>query len=193
MKCCPPPSRKKVYRAKIPPAPSVPVPRPSAANRRPQGQIGKTGPERRDRKIQSNQNPGIRGDRGRPTSSRKTQAVPISQSKTSPQTASSPTGLQPRRKAAARKITRATAPATKVKSRIQTKPKVTYDRFDDADLTLQALAWADDAARRMVVINGQIVHEGESVDGYQILKIRENDVIVNQGGKSWRLEFGLQQ
>jgi len=45
----------------------------------------------------------------------------------------------------------------------------------------------------MAVINGRIVHEGESVDGYQVVKIREEDVILNQGGKSWRLEFGLQQ
>ena len=45
----------------------------------------------------------------------------------------------------------------------------------------------------MVVINGRIVHEGESVDGYQVLKIRREDVVVDQGGKSWRLEFGLQQ
>jgi type II secretory pathway component PulC len=45
----------------------------------------------------------------------------------------------------------------------------------------------------MVVINGLIIHEGESVEGYQIVKIRQEDVIVKQGGKSWRLEFGLQQ
>ena len=54
------------------------------------------------------------------------------------------------------------------------------------------MAWSDDAARRMAVINGRIVHEGESVDGYQVLEIREEDVIVDAAGKSWRLEFGLQ-
>jgi hypothetical protein len=45
----------------------------------------------------------------------------------------------------------------------------------------------------MAVINGRIVHEGDSVDGYQVLKIRQEDVIVNESGKSWSLEFGLQQ
>jgi hypothetical protein len=55
------------------------------------------------------------------------------------------------------------------------------------------LAWSDDAARRMAVINGRIVHEGESVDGYQVVKIRAEDVIVKEGGKSWSLEFGLRQ
>lgn len=63
----------------------------------------------------------------------------------------------------------------------------------DSKLKLQALAWSDDAVRRMAVINGRIVHEGESVDGYQVVKIRAEDVIVNEGGKSWRLEFGLRQ
>lgn len=70
---------------------------------------------------------------------------------------------------------------------------MTYDRIDDSRLKLQALAWSDDAARRIAVINGRIVHEGESVDGYQVIKIRQEDVVVNEGGKSWRLEFGLHQ
>lgn len=70
---------------------------------------------------------------------------------------------------------------------------MTYDRIDDSRLKLQALAWFDSAAKRMAVINGRIVHEGESVDGYQVIKIRQEDVVVNEGGKSWRLEFGLHQ
>jgi type II secretory pathway component PulC len=89
-------------------------------------------------------------------------------------------------------INRPTAPATAAQKPVPTKPR-DYDRIDNSKLNLQALAWSDDAARRMVVINGRIVHEGESVDGYQVLKIRREDVVVDQGGKSWRLEFGLQQ
>jgi len=72
----------------------------------------------------------------------------------------------------------------------QSRPQ--YSRLDDSKLKLQALAWSADAAQRMVVINGRIVREGESVDGYQITQIREEDVLVNDGRKSWRLEFGLQ-
>ena len=75
----------------------------------------------------------------------------------------------------------------------KTAPIATYDRLNDSKLKLQALAWFDDADRRMAVINDRIVHEGESVDGYQVTKIRQEDVIVKNGGKSWRLEFGLQQ
>ena len=84
-------------------------------------------------------------------------------------------------------------PAAKADQPAKTRSRKTYDRFTDSKLKLQALAWSDDAVRRMAVINGRIVHEGESVDGYQVVKIREEDVILNQGGKSWRLEFGLQQ
>lgn len=47
--------------------------------------------------------------------------------------------------------------------------------------------------RWVAVINGRIVHEGESVDSNQVINIREEDVVVNRGGKSWRLEFRLQQ
>jgi MSHA biogenesis protein MshK len=75
----------------------------------------------------------------------------------------------------------------------RTPAKVTYDRIADSKLKLQALAWSADDARRMAVINGRIVREGESVDGYQVMQIREEDVVVNDGGKSWRLEFGMQR
>ena len=60
-------------------------------------------------------------------------------------------------------------------------------------LKLQAIAWSDDPARRMAVINNHIVREGETVDGFSITKIRRDDVIVNDGTTSWRLEFSLKQ
>jgi cytoskeletal protein RodZ len=67
----------------------------------------------------------------------------------------------------------------------------TYDRINDPKLKLQALAWFKDASKRMVVINGRIVREGGSVDGYQITQIRQEDVVVNDGRKRWSLEFRL--
>jgi hypothetical protein len=63
----------------------------------------------------------------------------------------------------------------------------------DSKLRLQAIAWSDDATRRMAVINNQIVREGGVVDGYTVTKIRKDDVIVNDGSASWRLEFSLKQ
>jgi hypothetical protein len=67
----------------------------------------------------------------------------------------------------------------------------TYDRIDDSKLKLQALAWFDDASKRMVVINSHIVREGGNVEGYQVTQIRRQDVVVSDGKKSWRLEFAL--
>jgi hypothetical protein len=54
-----------------------------------------------------------------------------------------------------------------------------------------AIAWHGQATRRIAVINGHIVKEGESVDGYTITQIRKDDVIVNDGSRSWRVEFAL--
>ncbi len=79
-------------------------------------------------------------------------------------------------------------PATRAKKPDRTR---TYDRIDDSKLKLQALAWFSEASKRMVVINSQIVREGGSVDGYQVTQIRRQEVIVSDGRKSWRLEFGL--
>ena len=79
-------------------------------------------------------------------------------------------------------------PATKAKKPAKTR---TYDRIDDSKLKLQALAWFDDASKRMAVINSHIVREGGSVEGYQVTQIRRQDVVVNDGKKSWSLEFGL--
>jgi len=84
----------------------------------------------------------------------------------------------------------ASTPAAGVKKPGKAK---TYDKLNDSKLKLQALAWSSDAGRRMAVINGRIVREGESVDGYQINQIRQEDVVVTDGRQSWSLEFGLQQ
>jgi len=67
----------------------------------------------------------------------------------------------------------------------------TYDRIEDSKLKLQALAWFNDAAKRLAVINSHIVREGGNVEGYQVTQIRRRDVVVSDGKKSWRLEFAL--
>ena len=79
-------------------------------------------------------------------------------------------------------------PATKAKKPDRAR---TYDRIDNSKLKLQALAWFNDASKRMAVINSHIVREGGSVEGYQVTQIRRQDVVVNDGKKSWSLEFGL--
>ncbi len=92
------------------------------------------------------------------------------------------------KRAASRKTAGAETAAPKSQS-----AKPTYTRLDDSNIKLQALAWSADAAKRMAVINGRIVREGESMDGYQINQIRQEDVVVSDGSQLWSLEFGLKQ
>lgn len=70
-------------------------------------------------------------------------------------------------------------------------PEDNLSRLDDSKLKVMAIAWHGHATRRIAVINGHIVKEGESVDGYTITQIRKDDVIVNDGSRSWRVEFAL--
>jgi type II secretory pathway component PulC len=104
-----------------------------------------------------------------------------------------PTGSRqtPQRETTNQRSTRAPATAKSTgsgKSRSDTLSVIT-----DSKLKLQAIAWSDDATRRMAVINNNIVREGETVDGFSITSIRRDDVIVNDGSSSWRLEFSLKQ
>jgi len=92
------------------------------------------------------------------------------------------------KKSAAARSVPSGKPATKAKKPDRTR---TYDRIDDSKLKLQALAWFNDASKRMAVINSHIVREGGSVEGYQVTQIRRQDVVVSDGKKSWSLEFGL--
>ena len=96
----------------------------------------------------------------------------------------------PSKKSIAGKRTASRKPVVAERKKPQAR---TYARLTDSKLKLQALAWSSDASRRMAVINGRIVREGESTDGYQINQIRKEDVVVSDGRQSWSLEFGLQQ
>lgn len=70
-------------------------------------------------------------------------------------------------------------------------PEDSLSRLDESKLKVMAIAWADDPARRLAVVNGHIVKEGESVEGYNVMQIRKDDIIVNDGGRSWRVELNL--
>ena len=66
-------------------------------------------------------------------------------------------------------------------------------RLDESKLLVMAIAWATDPARRLAVVNGHIVKEGESVEGFSIMQIRKDDIIVNDGNRSWRVELNLKR
>ena len=188
-----------VHRAKVPTPSAKPVQKPPSATRQPRKPIKKTMLGSAEKKIQATTRSGkqrpISGPPPPPKSprSRTPQAVQNSKIKRPLKKASASPGSQSVKRPAAGKKSRPIAPVTRTKQPAQTSTRTAYRPIEDDKLKLQALAWSDDAARRMAVINGRIVHEGDSVDGYQVLKIREEDVIVNKSGKSWSLEFGLQQ
>ena len=86
----------------------------------------------------------------------------------------------PERPAAAR------APAVPARS-----PEDSLSRLEEGKLKVMAIAWAEDPGRRIAVVNGHIVKEGESVDGYTVTRIRKDDLIVGDGSRSWRVELNL--
>jgi hypothetical protein len=81
-------------------------------------------------------------------------------------------------------------PTKKAKSPLKQVSR-SYRRLDESKLKLQAIAWSNDASQRIAVINDHIVREGESIEGFFVTQIRQDDIIVNDGTESWRLEFRL--
>jgi len=145
------------------------------------------------RKDVNPQRPALAVDRQTP----KTMPSTLSKQPQSGITGNKPARKQPSRqkfRPSKKSIAGKRAASTKSAAGVQKPRKArSYAKLNDSKLKLQALAWSSDADRRMAVINGRIVREGESVDGYQIDQIRREDVIVVDGRQSWSLEFGLKQ
>jgi outer membrane biosynthesis protein TonB len=59
------------------------------------------------------------------------------------------------------------------------------------ELELQAISWAPAAGDRLAVINGNIVREGASLEGYVIVQIDKDEVAVQKGAEQWKLVFDL--
>lgn len=57
-------------------------------------------------------------------------------------------------------------------------------------LQVQAISWSDQPAKRIAVIDGRILREGQRVNAYQVIQIRPEDVILEKSGKFWKLAFG---
>ncbi len=60
---------------------------------------------------------------------------------------------------------------------------------NETQLKLQAIAWSNDSESRIAVINGNVVHEGESVDSAIVVQIGEDEVIFTKGNNQWRQLF----
>lgn len=61
----------------------------------------------------------------------------------------------------------------------------------DNSLIINAIAWSNDPAKRLAVINSSILRQGQSIGGFLLVKIEEDQVIVQQSDKKWRVKFGL--
>lgn len=64
-------------------------------------------------------------------------------------------------------------------------------RLEDGRLRLMAIAWFDDPGRRLAVVNGRILREGETVDGFRVRAIRRDEVVVSDEARSYRLELNV--
>jgi hypothetical protein len=63
-------------------------------------------------------------------------------------------------------------------------------RLTDNRLKIQAIAWSPIPDERMSVINSHIRREGDSVEGFLVVKIGTDDVIVREKGQLYRVVFG---
>lgn len=64
--------------------------------------------------------------------------------------------------------------------------------LDDQGLALQAISWSPVPGERLAVINNGIIHENEAIDGYRLVAIGQDSVILGKNGQKWRLSFPLQ-
>jgi len=60
-------------------------------------------------------------------------------------------------------------------------------------LELQAVSWSPVAENRLAVINGSILREGGFIEGYSVVRIEENEVLMRKGLSQWRLVFNLKK
>ena len=126
---------------------------------------------------------------GQPKAAPPVQAPPPS-SRIRPRDGGGPTGSETRPPSAQRSAP-AQDRASAARPASGRSPEDSLSRLEESKLKVMAIAWTDDPARRLAVVNGHIVKEGESVEGYNVMQIRKDDIIVNDGGRSWRVELNL--
>nr|WP_319394853.1 general secretion pathway protein GspB [uncultured Desulfobacter sp.] len=59
----------------------------------------------------------------------------------------------------------------------------------DISLKIQAISWDQDPTNRITVINSSILNEGDAVQGFQVIRIEKDGVLLNGNGKNYRLKF----
>lgn len=63
------------------------------------------------------------------------------------------------------------------------------DKLAGVGIKIQAISWSDIPEKSLAVINNRVLRAGDEIEGYQITRINPDDVVLQRGGKSFRLEF----
>jgi hypothetical protein len=71
----------------------------------------------------------------------------------------------------------------------ETETVVAHKVLDVPGMKLQAISWSQQTETRLTVINNHIAHQGDRIDGYVVVQINPNDVIVSQGSDLWKIKF----
>jgi hypothetical protein len=61
-----------------------------------------------------------------------------------------------------------------------------------SNLKLQAISWSDQPAKRIAVVNGSVLKEGDKIQGYLLQEIKNDEVIFRYQRQRWRLVFANQ-
>jgi hypothetical protein len=84
-----------------------------------------------------------------------------------------------------------TKPVSALRETDDAQTTIEKDAYDDVErlprdtLRLQAISWSDIPSARITVIDGRILREGHSVDGYTVVQLRPEDVIMAKDGRRW--------
>ena len=81
-------------------------------------------------------------------------------------------------------------PAAKTFSNKGKRQKILLLKNDS--LKIQAIAWAEEPASRIAVIDNRVLAEGDSVQGYRLVIIEKNSVILHYSNNNYRLKFNHQ-
>jgi len=57
------------------------------------------------------------------------------------------------------------------------------------DLKIQAISWAQEPENRIAVIDNRVLRQGDAVQGYRLVEIEKDSVILQYSGKNYRLGF----
>ena len=72
-----------------------------------------------------------------------------------------------------------------------TTKEIEIPALKDPKMKLQAITWSKDPLKRVVVLNNRILRQGDSVMGYRIDSINQDDVVLNDAGEQWKLIFRI--